>query len=117
MARVDRLASLFKREIADIVRKEVITELNLGLVSIVNVKISKDYAYAKVSYSHLGTKKAKAKVHEKLTKASRYIKGLLGKAVRTGLIPELTFVFDDSLEKGVNLVNRINEITENDKKA
>jgi ribosome-binding factor A len=112
MSRLDRLSSLLKRELADILRKEILDSPGLGLVSIMGVDISKDLALAKVYYSHMGSDSSRNKVRDKLRKASRYIKGLVGRRIKIATIPDLLFVYDDSLKKGVELVNRINEITE-----
>ena len=51
--RVDRISHLIKREVADMLRREV-KDPRIGMVSITEVKLSKDLRYAHIYYSVIG---------------------------------------------------------------
>lgn len=111
--RLDRYSSILRKEISDILFKRM-QDQGLGLVSITHIKISKDVSQASVYFSVLGTDKDKAKVYRKLNDASKFIKGEISRVIRNVTIPELIFVFDDSLERGVAMSQRIDEIIRED---
>jgi len=109
MSRLDRVNSLLRQEIAGIIRTKL-TRSNIGFVSIVNVSTSKDLAHAKVYYSQIGSDGEKKKTKKILKVSSGFIKGQLGQNLRLKTIPNLTFILDDSLEKGANLLSKLRQI-------
>ena len=109
MARIDRLESLFKREIAAVIQKNM--DFNkIGLVSILRIDISKDLEHAKVYYSHLGDNKSKEKANELLRKARGFIKGELGKVLHIKSIPSLNFIYDDELQHSSCIADKIKQL-------
>jgi ribosome-binding factor A len=108
MSRIIRVESLLKQEISTIIQKDF--RSNLGLVSITGVKVAKDLANATVYFSHFGIESERKKATEKLKKAAFFIKKQLGQTVRLKRIPNLIFKFDDSLERGSQLLQKINQI-------
>tara|TARA_S200000501_G_scaffold356226_1_gene378701 strand:- start:72 stop:407 length:336 start_codon:yes stop_codon:yes gene_type:complete len=109
MSRLIRVESLLKQEISLIIQKDF--RSNLGLISIIKIKIAKDLANATVYYSHLGNENERKKSLEKLNKSTSFIKGKLGKVVRLKRIPNLTFKLDYSLEAGSNVLSKLKSIT------
>lgn len=108
MARVDKVASMIKREIAVILRE--MDDRKIGMTSLTNVTISKDMSFARIYYSFLGTANERRTAADRLKNAARYIKGELGRRIEIRRIPDLLFVYDDSVERGVELVNKINKL-------
>lgn len=107
--RLERVESLLKQQIAKILQ-EKIEDTRIGFVSITYVEVSKDLAYAKVFYSHLGSDKQREKTQEGLNSASRFIKGELGNRIRLQTIPDLRFVYDTSIAKGSDIINKLNSL-------
>jgi len=84
----------------------------LHWVSVVRVDVAPDLKSAKVFYSCMPeTEAAEApdEIQEALERAAGYLRGLLGKRVSLRHVPELHFVYDDSLEYG----DRINRLLRN----
>lgn len=108
MSRIIRVESLLKEQISRIIQKDF--RSNLGLISIIAIKLSKDLANATVIYSHFGTKEAQKKSFQKLQKSASFIKKELGKTIRLKRIPTLTFQLNDSLEKGSAVINSIKQL-------
>jgi ribosome-binding factor A len=109
-ARVERIASLIKREIADILRKRA-NDTRIGFITLTKVTVTKDLSQAFVYYSEIGSEEAKKKTKLGLQSSTKFIKGEVGKALHTKTVPELHFKYDDSLEKAAQLIDRINEIS------
>ncbi|MEN2897451.1 Ribosome-binding factor A [Mannheimia haemolytica] len=49
-----------------------------------------------------------------LEKASPYIRTLLGKAMRLRIVPELRFIYDESLVEGMRMSNLVSSVIKND---
>lgn len=101
------MQDLFREEISAIIQREI-RDPGLGFITILDVKLSEDLKYAKVSYSVYGNDEEKQKTMEALKRAKGYIKHLLGKRVQLRLMPEITWELDTQQEK----IDRIEKILE-----
>jgi len=101
-SRSDRVASQFHKEIADLLRVEV-RDPALGMVTVSSVEVSKDLAVAKTYVSFLGARETPQCCIKKLTEWIPQIRHLLGRRVRMRVMPELRFVHDDSIERGMRM--------------
>ncbi len=110
MSRIDRIASLIKHEVADILLRRV-NDSRIGFITIVDVIVSKDLSHAKIYYSQLGSDKEKSKTRVGLAAAQKFIRSEVGKALKTRIVPDLHFFFDESVERGVYLAGKINDLT------
>lgn len=108
--RTDRLNSLLREVIADVIRKEVKNPHLPELVTITSVEITKDLRHAKVYVSVIGTEEQKQAAIEALTSASGFIGARATKQVVMRHFPELRFLLDDSVDKQMRIDAVINEI-------
>jgi ribosome-binding factor A len=97
--RSEKVADLIKKEISQILLEEL-KDPRIGFVTITKVALSDDLRIAKIYYSVFGGEQDKEESYEGLESAKGYIKRELGKKVRLKYMPEITFIFDDSLEYG-----------------
>ncbi|MDD2202901.1 MAG: 30S ribosome-binding factor RbfA [Bacilli bacterium] len=107
--RVKRIASSLQKEISDIIANEIRDE-DLKLVTVTHIKLANDLGYAKVYVTTIFDDK-KEKIIEDLNKASGFIKGELGRRkfeIRT--MPNLEFVYDESLEYAHNIEKIIKDL-------
>ena len=51
-----------------------------------------------------------------LEKASPYIRSLLGKAMRLRIVPEIRFIYDQSLVEGMRMSNLVTNVVREDEK-
>ena len=93
-----RLAHLIEREISEIVRKEA-SDNKLREVTVTEVKLNTDKSVAKVYYTILNAKHKKT-VQEHLENATGYIRTAVANDIETRKMPELRFVYDESVEYG-----------------
>ncbi|MDH2923813.1 ribosome-binding factor A [Nicoletella semolina] len=113
--RSDRVAQALQKEIAVILQREV-KDPRIGMVTVSDVEISRDLAYAKVFVTFLFDEDSRVIESglEGLNKASGYIRTLLGKAMRLRIVPELRFVYDQSLVEGMRMSNLVTHVVRKD---
>ncbi|MDD2168667.1 30S ribosome-binding factor RbfA [Glaesserella parasuis] len=114
-SRADRVAQELQKEIAIILQREV-KDPRIGMVTVSDVEISCDLAYAKVFVTFLfdSDESAVERGLEGLNKASGYIRTLVGKAMRLRIVPELRFVYDQSLVEGMRMSNLVTNVIRKD---
>jgi ribosome-binding factor A len=101
----DKMNGIIQREISDILRKEV-KNPKLGFLTVTDVEVTTDLSFAKIYVSILGKGYQKKEALEALDQSKGYIRSALAKRLTTRKVPELKFVFDESLEYS----NHINTI-------
>lgn len=107
-SRKDRVAEQIRRELAELVRTEL-KDPRVGMISITDVEVTADYAHAKVFFSTLAGSEHVAEVMTGLQKASGFLRRELGKRISIHMTPQLHFVFDQSLERGADLSQLIQQ--------
>ncbi|EQA12611.1 30S ribosome-binding factor RbfA [Glaesserella parasuis] len=114
-SRADRVAQELQKEIAIILQREL-KDPRIGMVTVSDVEISRDLAYAKVFVTFLfdSDESAVERGLEGLNKASGYIRTLVGKAMRLRIVPELRFVYDQSLVEGMRMSNLVTNVIRKD---
>lgn len=108
--RVERLNSLLRQEISDLVQRQVKDPRLGSFISITEVETSSDMRYAKIYVSSLGTDIEKNETLKALTSASGFIRHELGERLKTRRIPELSFRLDNTIAKAERVLRIIDEI-------
>jgi len=105
-----RVADQIQRDLAELISREL-RDPRVGLVTITEVEITPDYAYATVYFSTLG---ADAAVSGKaLNEAAGYLHNLLFKRLHIHTVPTLRFKHDSSVERGAEMSQLIDEAVRN----
>ena len=110
--RVDRLNSLLKEVITEVVQRDVRNPHVNHLLAITRVDITKDLHHAKVYISVIGTPEEKEETLKALQSAAGFIAVNSSKKVTMRYFPELTFKLDDSVDKHMRIDALLNEISE-----
>ena len=111
--RIDRVSEDIRREIASIMRELKDPRIQ-GMLTVVNVEVSSDASFAKVYVSAMeGIETAQLAV-KGLTSATGYIRREVGKRLHLRKTPELKFVADDSIERGMGIAKMLGDITSNE---
>lgn len=108
--RTDRLNSLLKEVISEVIRKEVRHPDVAELFTVTQVQISKDLHYAKVYVSVIGTAEVKQKTIKALQEAAGFIAVNSSKKVVMHYFPELTFRLDESVDKHMRIEELLDAI-------
>ncbi len=110
--KLDRLGHIFTEAISKIINEEVKDD-DIKFVTITAVDITNDLSYAKVYFTNL-IDTDREKVTKALNRASSFIRGKLFDEVEIRKMPELTFIYDESIEYGKKIEKIIEEIKEDD---
>lgn len=101
-SRTQRVSELIRRELATVMAREM-DDPRVRFVSVTAVDVSKDLRNAKVYVTHLDTADDPGIDIRSLQKAAGFLRKRLADALDLRTIPALTFVHDDSIERGVRL--------------
>ena len=97
-----RLGEHIRRVLADLIRREI-DDPRLGLLSITEVRVSRDLSHAKVYYSFLAGDDDAADVKAVLAGAAGRLRAGLARALTARTVPALEFVYDESLAQGARM--------------
>ena len=97
-------------ELSKIISFEVKDPRIHPMTSVVSVEVTPDLKYAKVFVSVLGSEQEKKDTQEGLKSAASHIRTQLARTLNLRNTPELTFVIDDSIEYGVTMSKRIDDL-------
>lgn len=116
-SRSDRVNEQIRRELAELIRgiKDPRLSSQVKLVTLTDVEVTPDYAHAKVFYTSLSRPEQRVAVDHGLKGAAGFLRRELGRRVRIHHIPELHFVYDESVERGTELSHLIDEAVKSDK--
>lgn len=109
----NRTAEDIRREISAIVRELKDPRVSEHLISVARAEVSSDSSYVKVYVSAVeGIEVAKA-ASKALTGATGLIRREISKRLGLRKAPELKFVADNSVEYGMNIIKKLEEISSN----
>ncbi|MDE6260197.1 MAG: 30S ribosome-binding factor RbfA [Oscillospiraceae bacterium] len=105
--RIGRINEEIQREMSSLIRTVKDPRVaDAGMVSVTAVETTPDLKYAKIYVSVLD-KSASAQVLKGLKSASGYLRRELGRALNLRNTPELSFVRDDSIDKGAHILDML----------
>ncbi|WP_035985627.1 30S ribosome-binding factor RbfA [Leptolyngbya sp. KIOST-1] len=111
--RVERVASLIKREISQMVMLDIKDDrVGAGMVSVTDVDVSGDLQHAKVFVSIYGTDEARAETMAGLKAATGFVRSELGQRLRLRRTPEIIFREDVGVERGTRVLSLINQLSQ-----
>ncbi len=105
--RIGRINEEIQRELAALI-PTVKDPRVTGMISVTAVDTTPDLKYAKVYISVLD-KSDCAQVLKGLKSASGYLRRELGRALQLRGTPELTFIQDDSIDKGAHILSLLRD--------
>ena len=111
--KIERIASNMVKEISYILATEI-KDKDIKFVTITDCKVTNDLSFAKVYFTVLDDTKKESTL-KALNNAKGYIRKILTDRVDIRHIPELTFVFDESIEYGKKIENIIEKIHTDEK--
>jgi len=112
--RIARVNDLIRKEISELLMREIRDPRLGGLLSVTEVDTSPDLRHAKVFVSVMGSEEEKRGVEEGLAAASGFLRRSLGERLSLRHIPQLDFQRDESIERGSRLLELIKEVAPGD---
>jgi ribosome-binding factor A len=86
----------------------------IGFVTVTGVKTSADLRQAQVFVSVLGSARKREQTLEGLDAAHGVLQARIARELRMKRTPQLTFQYDDSVERGVRMSHLIDELAPDD---
>lgn len=108
--RTDRLNSLLKEVISEVIKRDVRNPHVTQLVTVTRVQITPDLHYAKVFISVIGSEQDKFETIAALNSAAGFIAIQASHKVVMRYFPELRFKLDDSVDRHMHIEEILNSI-------
>jgi ribosome-binding factor A len=105
-----RINAEVQRELSRIIAREIKDPRISPMTSVVSVTVAPDLKTCKAYISVLGDEQAQEDTMAGLTSAHGFIKRELARSVNLRNTPDIRFIMDQSIEYGVNMSKKIDEI-------
>jgi ribosome-binding factor A len=115
-SRPDRVADQIRGELASILARDV-HDPGIGFVTITRVAVSADLQHARISYTALGDEKGRRNTARALDRAAPFLRRQIGSRLRLKRVPDLEFVYDESIAGQDRIEQLLNEIRAGDQPA
>jgi len=108
-SRPDRVADQIRAELALLLTREV-HDPGIGFVTITRVQMTPDLQQARVFYTALGDDKARRNTERAIERAGPFLRRQIGSRLRLKRVPELTFLYDESIAGQDRIERLLNEV-------
>jgi len=108
-SRPDRVGDQIRSEIASLLARDV-HDPGIGFVTITRVQVTPDLQQARVYYTALGDDKARRSTARALDRAAPFLRRQIGSRLRLKRVPELEFLYDESIAGQDRIEQILNEI-------
>ena len=106
-----RINEVVKREVSNIIQNEIKDPRLTAMVSVTDVKVTRDLRYAKVFVSIFGKNdEEKNNTFVALKNASGYIRKEIGQRINLRYNPQIIFELDDSINYGMHIEELIQRV-------
>lgn len=114
--RNERVNELLREQLSELIQRQLKDPRLNQLITITEVATSVDMKYAKVYVSIMAPTEEEVKAAmDGLKAATGYLHRELTRRLDMRFVPEITFIRDDSLERGAHLTKLINEVSQENK--
>ena len=106
--KIDRLNTAFVEKISEIIHNEI-KDKDINMVTITDARVTNDLSFVKVYFTTMDNDRKK--VTNALNKASSFIRTMLCDKMDIRKMPEINFVYDESIDYGKkidDIIERIN---------
>ena|SRR5258708_1889733 len=105
----ERVADQIRSELGNLLTREV-HDPGIGFVTITRVQMTPDLQQARVFYTALGDEKARKNSERALERAAPFLRRQIGARLRLRRVPELIFLFDESIAGQDRIEQLLNQI-------
>ena len=113
--RIERVNQLIRQEISDLLQREVKDPRLSQFIAVTEVATSPDLKQARVYISFISDKQQKLDALDALAGASHFFRKEMARTLRLRRIPELSFHWDNSIERGAHIMNLIDDVNSSDR--
>ena len=112
--RIERINHLIRQEISELLQRQVKDPRLGNFIAVTEVATSPDLRHAKVFVSCISSDEKKQEILSTLAVASNFLRNELTRRLKLRRIPELSFHWDDSIERGTRLLELIDKVSASD---
>ena len=109
--RIQRVNNLIRHEVSELLQRQVKDPRLGSFITVTEVSTSPDLRYARVFVTSIGGEEQKEQALAGLAAASGFFRSELAKRLELRRTPELSFQWDDSIERGARLLELIDQVT------
>ena len=113
--RKERLNERLKELLGELILRRI-KDPRIGLVTITSASVAPDLTTAKVYFSVMGDESARAETRKGLESAKGFLRKTIGRELKLRQVPDLRFVYDDSLDRAMRIERAIKEIHEGEER-
>ena len=113
--RAARVGDEIQKVISQLLLTEVKDPRIPMMTSVLEVRMSSDLTHATVFLSVYGSQQEKRECMEAVNRASGFIRSQIAKRIKLRVAPELHFKLDESIQKGMDLMDLIDRTIKEDK--
>lgn len=113
--RTDRIAEMMQRKLAQLIQQEIKDPRLPSLITISAVKVARDLGHAKVYFTVFNDDPKQTEVI--LNTAASYLRTALARSITLRTVPQLHFVYDESIEYGKRLSRLIDDVNDTEEDA
>lgn len=107
-----KVADQIQRDLAELIRVEL-KDPRIGFITLTGVEVTRDYSHAKVFYTVLNSEDL-SETQSTLERASGWLRSEIARGIRLFTVPELHFVYDESVERGMYMDRLLDQVAEAD---
>ena len=108
----EQVNTAVQRALSSILREDVKDPRIPLMISVTKAVVAPDLKTCKAYISVLGDEQTKEDCRAALKSAAGYIRHELAMRLNLRLTPEITYILDDSIEYGVEMINKIDAVME-----
>lgn len=112
--RIERVNQLIRQEISDLLQHEIKDPRLSSFISVTEVVTSQDLKHAMIYISFISNQQEKQAALDALAGASNFLRKEMARKLRLRRIPELSFHWDDSIERGAHIMDLIDQVSPSD---
>ena len=108
--RLEKVNQLIREDLSQMLQRECKDPRLSGYISINSVNTTPDLAHARVLVSCVCEENRKQEILDALSHSAGYFRSSLSKKLKMRRVPELHFLWDDSIERGAHLIQLIDRV-------
>lgn len=108
-SRPARVGDQVRQELAELIAREV-HDPGIGFLTITRVKLTPDLQQARVFYTTIGDDRQRGETFKALRRATPFLRRQVGRRLRLKHVPELQFLYDESIEQQDRIERIIQDI-------
>ena len=97
-SRPERVADEIRKELSVLIAREV-QDPGIGFLTITRVKVTPDLQLARIFYTTIGDAQGRKDTARALGRATPFLRRQIGQRLRLRTVPELQFLYDESIEQ------------------